>query len=562
MSDRKVFQDSVTALPAQPGLTPRGLMVSAAEPAHRKERMTVLFSLAISPEAEAELEAKVARGEVVPPAELQKSYAVNPAERQALESWLKKEGFKIAQVSKDGTSVYAQATVDQIEKSLGVNMVRVSKDGITYTAAQNAPSLPADVGKAVHAIIGLQPFRQAHKQSRISAPTGGNRASLLAGGGVANKGGARKAKSVKPSALGRAAAAPSTNVQNAPPYLVAEVLKTYNATGLSVTGKGQTIAILIDTFPSSADLKAFWKANKVATSMTNIEEANVKGGHLPVPEGEESLDVEWASGIAPGAKVRVYATGSLSFVDLDLALDRIIADLPNQPGMRQLSISLGLGETYMGGPAGEIKTQHMKFLRLAAAGVNVFVSSGDAGSNPDETGHGSTGPTQAEYESSDPSVIGVGGTTLTLTANGTVASETAWNGSGGGQSVFFSRPGWQKGAGIPSGNHRLVPDVSLTADPNKGAFLVLHGKVIQIGGTSWSAPVWAGFCALMNEARIKAKKPALSFLNPLIYPLIGTSCFRDITNGSNGAFSAGPGYDMVTGIGVPNIKELIRVLTQ
>src|SRR5262249_20012993 len=102
MSDRKVFQDSVTALPAQPGLTPRGLMVSAAEPAHRKERMTVLFSLAISPGAEAELEAKVARGEVVPPAELQKSYAVNPAERQALESWLKKEGFKIAQVSKDG----------------------------------------------------------------------------------------------------------------------------------------------------------------------------------------------------------------------------------------------------------------------------------------------------------------------------------------------------------------------------------------------------------------------------------------------------------------------------
>src|SRR5437764_10799884 len=104
-----------------------------------------------------------------------------------------------------------------------------------------------------------------------------------------------------------------------------------------------------------------------------------------------------------------------------MALDQIIADLPTHPGMRQLSISLGLGETFMGGPLGEVATQHQKFLRLAAAGVNVFVSSGDAGSNPDDTGHGSTGPTQAEYESSDSSVIGVGGTTLTLATNGVVA---------------------------------------------------------------------------------------------------------------------------------------------
>src|SRR3982750_2369992 len=104
---------------------------------------------------------------------------------------------------------------------------------------------------------------------------------------------------------------------------------------------------------------------------------------------------------------------SLRFVDLVLALDRIIADLPTQPGLRQLSISLGLGETFMGGPAGEVAVQHQRFLRLAAAGVNVFVSSGDAGSNPDVTGHG-TGPiSQAEYESSDPSVVGVGGTRLT-----------------------------------------------------------------------------------------------------------------------------------------------------
>jgi kumamolisin len=337
-------------------------------------------------------------------------------------------------------------------------------------------------------------------------------------------------------------------------------LKAYNADGLKLTGKGQTIAILIDTFPDNADLKAFWKLNKVKNSTTNITKINVNGVTPPSASGEESLDAEWASGIAPGAKIRIYASGALDFVSLDAALDRIFADLPSQPGMRQLSISLGLGETFMA-PA-EVRAQHAKFLKFAAAGVNVFVSSGDAGSNPDVTGHSSAGPTQAEYESSDPSVIGVGGTSLHLAADGSVTSESAWTGSGGGKSVFFPRPSWQKGAGVPSGSQRLVPDVSLAADPNTGALLVLNGDPQQIGGTSWSAPAWAGFCALMNEARAKASKPPLPFLNPLIYPLAGSASFRDIKTGNNGAFHAGPGYDMVTGIGVPNIKELISSLTK
>ena len=285
----------------------------------------------------------------------------------------------------------------------------------------------------------------------------------------------------------------------------------------------------------------------------------MNGGHIPAPEGEETLDTEWSSGVAPGATIRIYATGSLSFVDLDLALDRIIADLPTQPGLRQLSISLGLGETFMGGPTGEVATQHQKFVRLAAAGVNVFVSSGDAGSNPDQTGHNQGTTTQAEYESSDPFVIGVGGTSLKLASDGGVADETAWTSGGGGKSIYFSRPGWQTAPGAPAVTQRMVPDVSLAADPNEGAFLVLHGKVTQIGGTSWSAPVWAGFCALINEARTKAQKPPLPFLNPLIYPLINT-CFRDINKGTNGAFDAGPGYDLVTGLGVPNVKALIQAL--
>jgi kumamolisin len=565
MSDRKVFADSITPLPQQEGLAPRAMMVRAASPDQRHESMSVLFSLAIPESAEAELESKVARGETVPAVELQKRYAVHADDSNKLVTWLKAQGFTIEQITPDGTSVYARGTVDQIERSLAVNMVRVTKDGITYTAAENAPSLPAEVGSAVHAIIGLQPFRRAHKHSRRLAPLDGNRAALLAfprlprsPRGNGGRTGARR-PAARPPTPARAAA-PSRNTRNAPPYLVPEILKAYNGEGTGLTGKGQTIAILIDTFANPSDLKAFWKANGVPGRIVNIQNVNVKGGHLPPAEGEESLDIEWSSGIAPGAKIRVYASETLQFVDLDRALDQIIADLPSQPGMRQLSISLGLGETYMGGPEGEVRTQHQKFLRLAAAGVNVFVSSGDAGSSPDDSGHGSSGPTQVEYESSDSSVIGVGGTTLNLAHDGSVASEGAWISSGGGTSIFFHRPAWQKAHGASAGNRRMVPDVSLAADPNTGAFLVLNGKVSQIGGTSWSAPVWAGFCAMINEARTKAKKPRLPFLNPSLYKLAGTAAFRDITAGNNGDFAAGPGYDMVTGLGVPDVKSLVSAL--
>jgi kumamolisin len=532
MSERKVFQDSVTPLPAQPGITPEGLMVNAVTPERPDETMNVHFSLSIATDVQSQLEEKVARGQAVPIEELDKLYTAKPADTEALVSWLKSNGYEITHTSRDG--IYARAKASQIAKSLEVNMVPVTKNGVTYTSAQNAPSLPVEVANAVRSINGLQPYRQANKHLLKFLPEGGNRTAPAAAGGVA------------------------PNIANAPPYLVSEILHAYNAANLGVTGKGQTIAILIDTFPADTDLTAFWTKNGVPVTFAQIQKINVAGGALPAPGGEETLDASWTSGIAPGANIRIYATGGLTFVALDLALDRIIADLPTQPGMRQLSISLGLGETFMA-PA-EVATEHTKFLHLAAAGVNVFISSGDAGSNPDATGHSPTGPLQAEYESSDSSVIGVGGTTLRLNAAGAVTSETGWTGSGGGASRFFARPVWQTGAGVAHGKQRLVPDVSSAADPNTGAFLVFQGQAIGIGGTSWSAPVWAGFCALINEARQHANKPPLAFLNPFLYPLIGTPAFRDIKTGSNGHFHCGPGYDQVSGIGAPNVKELIARL--
>jgi kumamolisin len=494
--------------------------------------MTIHFSLSIPPDMQKKLEATIAEGKVLPPDEVEKIFSAKSDDVKALISWLKSNGYEITHTSLDG--IYARAKASQIAQSLQVNMVPVTKDGISYMAAQNAPSLPTDVGDPVQSINGLQPFRQANKHlRRLPVPTDKvHQTGTLSG--------------------------TSPQVNGAPPYLAADIVEAYHANGLGVTGKDQTIAILIDTFPAVSDLTAFWLKNRVPVTIAQIQEINVSGVALPAPTGEETLDASWASAVAPEAQVRIYASGSLDFVSLDLALDRIIADLPSNPGMRQLSISLGLGETFMS--PDEVRTEHTKFLRLALSGVNVFVSSGDAGSNPDGTGHSPTGPLQAEYESSDSSVIGVGGTTLDLTATGAVRSETGWPGSGGGTSRFFPRPSWQTGTGVPQGTQRSVPDVSLVADPNTGAFLVFQGAETQIGGTSWSAPVWAAFCALINDARKNAGKPLLPFLNPLVYPLLGTPAFRDITSGTNGAFHCGPGYDQVTGLGVPNLKELVARL--
>src|SRR5207237_9268798 len=115
---------------------------------------------------------------------------------------------------------------------------------------------------------------------------------------------------------------------------------------------------------------------------------------------------------------------------------------------------------------------------------------------------------------------------------GNVASETAWGSlanagtsgsTGGGVSAVFSRPSWQKGNGFPVGTMRLVPDVAAVGDPATGAFVVYSGQSIALGGTSLSSPIWAAWCALINQARAGLHQPPLGALNPRIYPLAGTA---------------------------------------
>jgi kumamolisin len=522
----KTFGNSIVKLPP-------GAVVSNSPHALttiRSTTRTLHFSLTTANFDE--LETRVLNQETVTPGEMKEKYVGSKKSAEVLVAWLKGQGFKIVQVTSDNTSVYAAASVDRIEKSLGVKMVPIKYKGVTAPTAVTPPQLPKEIGAQVVGIEGLQPFVRAVKHTVT-------RSAYLR----------EQQRGKKP--------VPRRNLSAQPTYKIKDILAAYNATGLG-TGEGQTIAILIDTFPSGDDLATFYEKNNLPKETAQkVKLINVQGDNtqLPPTEGEETLDTEWVSGIAPDANVRVYASGDLDYSYLDRALEVIYADALNNEGLRQVSISLGLREDEV--PKDEITIEHAIFVKLAAIGVTVFVSTGDAGSNPDITGHDRSPDAQVEYEASDPFTVGVGGTSLTLDrAKGTVVKETGWSDSGGGVSGSFARPSWQAAYPSISLAKRLLPDVSCVADPDPGAFVWYLGKEWPVGGTSWSAPIMAGFNALIGASRHKQGKAPLGYLAPLLYKLTPTE-LRDITEGNNGAYTAGAGWDPVTGLGVPNVKAML-----
>jgi kumamolisin len=526
-SDRVTFSESIKAIPTAEPQVKAGAYSTLvrSELTQHETEARLDFSIALKMRDFDELKERIGRGEIIPFDEMAAKYYPTAADAKKVTDWLTSQGFSVNPSDKYNLSVFASGSVAQIAVSLGTKFARVNLAGVESTSASSAPSLPVAVAGPVLGINGLQPQLRPRPHSTVTM------------------------------------AGPTKLIGNTPPYTVPEMLKAYQ--GSIADGTGQTIAIVIDTFPANSDLTKFWTANAIGQSLNNIQKVQVVSGTLPSPSGEETLDVEWSSGIAPGAKVRIYATTDLSFGHLDQAYQTIINDLPTQPNLHEVSLSYGLGETYM--PQGQMQTDDQYFASLAAAGVTIFVSSGDGGSSPGPNGYGDTsGPVQVESPADDPNVTAVGGTSLSLNlSTGAVSNESAWSLGGGGSSQFFSRPVWQIGTGVPTGGFRLVPDVALVADPNTGGYLVLNGLVYLVGGTSWSAPSWAGICARINQIRTSAAAAPLGLLGPKIYPLLGSSNFRDITtgsNGPNGIYNAGQGFDLCTGIGVPMVNNLLQAL--
>ena len=298
-----------------------------------------------------------------------------------------------------------------------------------------------------------------------------------------------------------------------------------SAYGLPSSGGAGTTIAIIDAYDVPtiwADLGNFSDYFSLPLPTNSSFEVHKMSSNIVSDSGwaeETCLDVEWAHAIAPDAKILLVEAsnaGNGLFAAIDYAARR--SDV--------VAISMSWGGNEMSNEAS------LDYHFTNSYGTVFFASSGDNGA-------GVLWPACAS------NVVGVGGTTLNLnSSNGTVISETAWSNTGGGVSLYENQPSYQANYGL-NWNKRAVPDVSYDGDPATGFPIFINSTWFagKIGGTSAGAPQWAAIYAL-----------GLSATNPNFYVEAKSSAnstyFRDITSGSNGN-PAGPGYDLVTGLGSP-----------
>lgn len=324
--------------------------------------------------------------------------------------------------------------------------------------------------------------------------------------------------------------------------------------GGSLTGSGQSVGLLEYYGTDLADVNTYYKnvgqTNNVPITLRSTDGTSTSCVYPGCDDTEQTLDITQALGMAPGMSSLVVYVGST-----DAAIFNAMATA--SPLCAQLSSSW---TWYPADPS----TDDPYFKEFAAQGQNLFQAAGDSKKWT------TTGTASEIYPADDVYVTSVGGTDLTTSsAGGPWASETAWVYSGGGISPHkYAIPTWQKtaaaGCASCSQSYRNGPDVSANAN---FTFYVCADQTTctanSYGGTSFAAPMWAGYLALVNQQALANGNKALGFINPSLYSIGAgsnyTTDFHDVTSGSNG-YSATTGYDLVTGWGSPNGAGLLNAL--
>jgi subtilase family serine protease len=339
-------------------------------------------------------------------------------------------------------------------------------------------------------------------------------------------------------------------------FLASDMRAAYYG-GTALTGTGQTVALLeFDGYNLSDVNQTFSSVGQsYSVPVNNVLLDGATGASVSGNDSEEVLDIVQAIGMAPGlSQVRVYIGGN----DVD-----ILNSIASEDVAQEVSISWSWSPD---DPA----TDDSFLEQCAAQGQSVFASSGDWGEfDPyfDDF-----------YPAEDPYVTSVGGTDLsTAGGGGPWASETAWSRSGGGISPDgIPIPAWQAGVATStnggSNTLRNVPDVAAQADFVNYS-CAMGACAGDYGGTSFSAPRWAAFMALVNQQAVSAGNPTVGFINPALYAIgegnTYSADFHDITYGNNDArnnccgwpyYNAVAGYDLVTGWGSPSGQSLIDEL--
>ncbi|HLX36849.1 MAG TPA: protease pro-enzyme activation domain-containing protein [Candidatus Binataceae bacterium] len=482
--------------------------------------------------------------------EFVRRFGPTPAQIDAVAAWLSAEGFAIT--SRNASSISFSGPVSQAQRSFGVK-IAVFGEGGAY-ANTSDPIIPHRFAGWIGAITGLDnmvhavpmthrpPFERAARTSQRDAIAAPMQLALAEReSGTAN---------IEPDAI----------VGGTESFGPADARTFYDETvGAGADGTGNCIAIPgISDFLDSTMTTFANQFGLPPINYTRVVHGSNPG--LNGAETESEVDMQWSHATAPGAAIRFHL-GSDLVSDIDGAVTE------NLCGVISISYAFcGATASFMDSELDPI------FQRAAAQGQSVFVSSGDDGAaglilNGSNACAVSTRPGVNEM-AADPEVTAVGGTQFNPVFSGGYdqgyTTEKAWNdatgATGGGVSQIFIKPYYQRGEGVPNGDMRDVPDVALIASPSfPGVFWAADSNGTAtisccVGGTSLSAPVWAGFASVIEEMA----RARLGNLNQIIYPLAdsnyATAGFHDITSGNNNyksvpGFNAGPGYDQATGWG-------------
>jgi subtilase family serine protease len=446
----------------------------------------------------------------------------------ALVSFVKANGFKVTGGSRDGMEVQIKGPVSAVEAAFHVNMhtyQHPTEDRIFYSPDREPTvNLPFSLWH----VSGLDNYSIPHPL-------------FVKKGDYAKAHGIDADKVVSHATTG---SGPSAS------FLGSDMRAAYYG-GTALTGAGQNLGLFEYLGTDLADLTTYFKnvgqTNKVPITLLSTDGTSTScvytraGGDCD--DTEQTLDMTQAIGMAPGLASLVNYIGSL-----DTAI--ISAMTTHSPLPTTIGCSWGWT------PA-DPSTLDPYFEKMAAQGQNFFAASGDS----------STWSKRNEaWPADDAYVVSVGGTDLTTaSAGGPWKSETAWVDSGGGISPDkIAIPSWQKLSGVinssnkGSTTYRNGPDVS--ANANFTFYTCADQEAClanEYGGTSFAAPMWAGYIALVNQQLVADGDKTIGFINPTIYAQNITSTyatdFHDITSGKSGSYSAVTGYDLVTGWGSPKV---------
>lgn len=461
------------------------------------------------------------KGQVITPAQFDARFGPDPALVQGALSAARNAGLD-ASWPPGSSIITVDGAAGVIGAFLQVRFINyLTPTGRTFYAADRSPYLPAAMRAAVTSVLGLDSYRRAKRYA-------------IRPGGVTPQ----------------------------------DVLTFYNIQPLhdaGLTGAGETVVLLDGTPPDNNDLLAYASKNRLpAFDIAVRRDPNWGEDKSADSKGETTLDVEVVHAIAPGAKIVIYLFGSAT--DTPGQLSQWVAAgsaaVAEHAGTI-MSESLGLCEAIWKDAYPQLEAAYEK---AAVTGVTHFVSSGDSGAYECGQEQGPSVP----FPGSSPAVTCVGGTTIFASREGLYFREAAWGtpieqgGGGGGLSTLFQRPDWQSGPGVQnlSNGMRQIPDVAGLADSHTGWNISLNGDEHQIGGTSATAPMWAGIVALINQDLTRRHIHRVGFANRALYWIgqhqgqLSGPPFHDITLGNNLHYDATPGWDMATGWGSPNVGAL------